>query len=156
MNIATLSKKNHSIAFSFVEMLVVIAIVFVILASAGGMFVFLRTIRATQSLNQAGQAVKYRLEEARSLTVASKNGLAYGVHLESAKVVLFVGPSYVAGASTNQTTLFDTSVTIPASGGINLTPAGSDVLFARITGAASKSGTRPWIRDSSARRTAPK
>lgn len=138
MNLAILFNKKREGAFTVVEMLVVLAVMALILASAGGMFSFLKNIRATQALNQGGQAVKYRLEEARSLTIASKNAVAYGVHFESGKIVLFIGPTYTAGLATNQTTTLDPLVTISS---INLTPAGSDVLFERVTGASNKSGT---------------
>jgi hypothetical protein len=55
------------------------------------------------------------------------------VHFESNKVTLFVGEVYSSGASTNEVLTFNSIVSIPTSGGINI-GGGSDVIFKRLTG----------------------
>ncbi|HBV01545.1 MAG TPA: hypothetical protein DEF00_04135 [Candidatus Taylorbacteria bacterium] len=78
------------------------------------------------------------LTKARSLTLAAKDGLSYGVHFEERKAVLFSGVSYSANASTNQIQLLNDEVKIST---IALTGGGAEVLFKKLSGATDQNGT---------------
>ncbi|OHA16702.1 MAG: hypothetical protein A3H57_00060 [Candidatus Taylorbacteria bacterium RIFCSPLOWO2_02_FULL_43_11] len=123
---------------TLVEVLVVMAISTFILAGSMGTYVFFNNIRNTEALNKAANTVKFRLEEARSLTISSKDSSVYGVHLEATQVVLFKGDTYVAGAASNQVSALGAYAIISS---INLSPSGSDIVFERLTGEASRTGT---------------
>ncbi|MEI6346022.1 MAG: prepilin-type N-terminal cleavage/methylation domain-containing protein [bacterium] len=120
---------------TLVEMLVVVAIVAMIAALATVSF---STVTARQSLDKSTDAVVAVLAQARSLTVSAKDAVAYSVRLLSAGPVLFVGSTYNAGASTNKPFVLDPRLSIS---NISLNGAGSDVLFSKLTGTTTQSGT---------------
>jgi prepilin-type N-terminal cleavage/methylation domain-containing protein len=122
-------------AFTIIETLVVIAII-------GVLFVIVLFTFADKGADKQLDAdvlnTKTLLEEARSLTTSAKEASAYGVHFETNKIVLFTGSTYTAGLSTNKESLLNSVVEISS---INLSGGGSDVVFDRLTGGTSKSGT---------------
>ena len=77
------------------------------------------------------------LNLARSQTLASESNTVYGVHFESSKIVRFKGAAYSSSDPLNQ--VFDLPAGTTASsislGGL------PDVIFERLTGRASASGT---------------
>ena len=92
----------------------------------------------TNNLEKSTAKVRGLLEEARSLTLASKYDTQYGVHFESAKAVLFQGASYSSTSATN------ISLTLPSSvriGTTTLSGGGNDVVFSRQAGGVSAYGT---------------
>ena len=131
----SIRQKNGGI--TLVEVLVSISISVFILAGAVGTYIFFKNIRNTEALNNAGNIAKFRLEEARSLTLSSKDSSVYGVHFETSAVVLFKGNTYVAGASTNDVSSLGPYATISTS----LNGGGSDVVFSRLTGETTQNGT---------------
>jgi hypothetical protein len=77
------------------------------------------------------------LSRARSRTLASENGKVYGVHFQTDKAVLFVGPTYATTSSANETYIFDSRAQIydiSIAGGAN-------VVFRRLTGETTNTGT---------------
>jgi len=120
---------------TLVEMVVVVAIVAMIAALATVSF---STITARQSLDKSTDAVVAVLDQARSLTVSAKDAVAYSVRLLSTGPVLFVGPTYNAGASTNKPLVLDPRLSIT---NISLSGAGQDVKFSKLTGTTTQSGT---------------
>lgn len=116
-------------------MVVVVAIVAMIAALATVSF---STVTARQSLDKSTDAVVAVLDQARSLTVSAKGAVAYGVRLLSTGPVLFVGSIYDANASTNKPLVLDPRLSLS---NISLNGAGQDVLFNKLTGTTTQSGT---------------
>ncbi|MFA5773588.1 MAG: prepilin-type N-terminal cleavage/methylation domain-containing protein [Candidatus Paceibacterota bacterium] len=128
-------KRNKGI--SIIEILIVISIIVIISAIAIPNF---SKFHNQQALRNTTEDVISLLNEARNSTISSKNSNTYGVHFQSDKVILFAGSSFNDSPSNKQINL-DSSVIIPATGGINLNGGGSDIIFARITGDTTNNGT---------------
>ena len=88
-------------------------------------------------LQSAVQDVQTAFLNARAKTMASNNNAVHGVHIETDKVVQFVGPTYTAGASSSIIFLFPPQLTATSS----LTGSSTDVVFSRFTGRAQATGT---------------
>lgn len=130
-----LSKVNRSPnGFTAIEILIVIAIIAVILATV---IPSLMTFRRNSVLNTETQEVVTLANRARLLSVSSKNDQQFGVHFETGKAVLFQGATYTSGVPTNEERVFDPSITATTV----LSGGGSEVLFAKVTGEASKIAT---------------
>lgn len=123
-----------SYGFSAVELLVVVALMSVLTAISASTFI---SVRQTQELKTASQDVWITIRSAHNATLSSDTDRAYGVRVEADRIVRFVAPTYTAGTTTNVTTNFPPSVTATTSftGGV------SEVVFARLTGEASATGT---------------
>lgn len=126
---------SFSRGFTLVELLITIAIILIL---AGLVVSNIGTFVQGQALNNGVDETIALINEARSRTLAGENGDEYGVHLQSDKAVLFVGPTYSSSASTNKVVTLDSSIVI---GSISLGGGGSDVLFDRITGDTNNYGT---------------
>ncbi len=127
---------STSRGFTLIETIVTIAI-------AGLIFTLVITnpfanFRNEQVLNGAVEEVLSTLQQARGQTIGSTADSQYGVHLESARIVLFAGASYNQNASTNQFVNLSPLVTLDT---ISLAGGGSEVIFQRLTGATSQSGS---------------
>ncbi len=121
--------------FSLIEIIIVIGILGLLTAISVATFV---TFRNSQGLNKDTETVVEVLEQARTQTLSSQNGSAYGVHFGTSAVTLFAGGTYAAGAAGNQIFSLLSSDTILT---ITLTGAGSDVVFNRLTGETGQDGT---------------
>ncbi len=119
---------------TLMEILIAIAIIMVLSALTYGTF---NTIGATKAIDTNTQQALLELQKARSLALASKNETQFGVHFATSTITLFEGPSYASSATTTPTSL-NSAVTITS---IALTGGGSDVIFDRLTGKTSQSGT---------------
>ena len=95
------------------------------------------SFRDAGALDEASAAVLSLLRDARARTLSSQGNTTYGVHFEETKAVLFSGAAYNSADASNEPYIFSTSVKISA---INL-GGPADVIFQRLTGAASASGT---------------
>ena len=120
---------------TLIEILLALAIVGIV--SAVGMSA-LSNANKNQALTLESEKVLSLLSRARSETLAAKDSSAFGVHFETSKAVLFKGPTYGAGASGNDIQALSDLVTISS---ISLSGGTSDVVFQKLTGAASASGT---------------
>jgi Tfp pilus assembly protein FimT len=121
--------------FTLLEIVIVIAVIiilFLIIFSAFSGF------NRNYALDTAAGQVASVLDEARSLTLASKGNTAYGVHFESSQVVLFKGTVYSTSDPNNSVHTLSSLVTISD---ITLSGGGSDAVFERLTGKLNKSGT---------------
>jgi prepilin-type N-terminal cleavage/methylation domain-containing protein len=121
--------------FTLIEMLLAIvllgiAVTFVVLSFG--------KLNAEQALDTSVESAVSVFSEARSMTLSSVNDSQYGVHLESAQVVLFKGSSYSSSDSANVPTTLNSQVALR---NITLSGGGSDVVFNRLTGATAKTGT---------------
>ena len=127
--------RSLSRGFTLVEILIVIAII----ATLSGLsFSAFHNLNASRALEREAGRVVAELQKARSLTISSKNNAQFGVHVQSSQVTLFQGTTFIAGSSTNSVTSINPLVTISS---ISLQGGVSDVIFQRITGKTSGSGT---------------
>lgn len=94
--------------------------------------------RKASLLNSSAELVASTLLGARVKTLSSEGGYAYGVHFENDRVVLFRGATYSAGDPNNVATVLPSAVEISA---IALAGGGSDLVFARLTGATTQYGS---------------
>lgn len=121
--------------FSIPELLVVLAlgaVMTTIVVSSFG------SSRDRKFLETDARNVLSIVEMARSQTLTSKNGTVYGVYFASTSVTLFTGSSYVQGAAGNLVTLLDSPVIVS---NVAFAGGGQSVVFNRLTGETSKSGT---------------
>jgi prepilin-type N-terminal cleavage/methylation domain-containing protein len=120
--------------FSFIELMLVLAIAGLLVGVSLGGF---SRMSASKALQADASIVKSVVEDARSRTLAARADSEYGVRFESTRVILFKGSSYVSGASTNVISDLNSRVSLSAA----LTGGGSEIIFERLTGKASKGGT---------------
>jgi Tfp pilus assembly protein FimT len=119
-----------------IEIIAVLAIMAIITFIVSGAF---SSSTGRQALDKKTAIVISLIDQARNQTLSSKADSAYGVHFETAKAVLFVGPTYSSTAtSTNVVEPINPLVRIST---ISLAGGGSDVLFNRLTGETAQSGT---------------
>lgn len=126
---------NIKNGFTLLEILVSIAIITLLTAIGWNT---LSRFRQTVDLNRSAEAGISSLNDARSRTLSSVDSSQYGVHFQTDSVVLFKGTSYATSNPDNVEFLVPGTVQISS---ISLTGGGSDVLFARLTGATNQSGT---------------
>lgn len=131
----TLEKVHARKGFTLVEVLVVMAIMLILtLISVQG----LQTFAYRTGYISAARTVFGALEEAQARTLASDGSLAYGVHFETDSVTIFQGSTYTAGTVTNDVR------TLPARTSIDniaLVGGTNNIIFTRLTGTTSSSGT---------------
>jgi len=121
--------------FTLIEILIVISIIVVLLAISTSSFT---NINKAESLKADVRNIISVIDEARGKTLSSKNSSQYGVHFEEFNTTLFTGAIYSSGNPTNQVTGLGSLTHISS---ISLNGGGSDVIFDRLTGATSQSGT---------------
>jgi prepilin-type N-terminal cleavage/methylation domain-containing protein len=120
--------------FTLIEVLVVIAILISLSTIGVGTF---KNMREHSALRIATEVVFQEITFARSNTLASANDTVYGVRVASTSVIRFTGQSYTPTSTSNRVTTFDEGVTATGS----LVSSGTSIVFARLTGEASASGT---------------
>lgn len=91
-----------------------------------------------EALQKDRQGLIALLSEARSLSLASKEALAYGVHIEEFKAVLFKGSVYSPSDSNNISYFFHNTVRSSAH---SLEGSSDEVLFSRLRGETTNFGT---------------
>lgn len=121
--------------FSLIELLAVIAIVAILAVLSYTTFF---DTNKSQALEKDRDLVVATLERARALTLASSGGRQFGVRIESDKVVLFPGNVYNSGNAENKVEPLNRFVTIAST---SIAGGGSEIIFERLTGKTSKSGT---------------
>jgi len=130
-------EKNLSQGVTALELLMVVAIMAILAAIVISPFA---QFRNSKVLDTAGENALSILARARGNTLSSKNSYQYGVHFESAQMVLFRGAIYNSLDANNEAVALDGALEIyptPPS----LTGGGSDVIFDRLTGKTSQDGT---------------
>ena len=121
--------------FNLVELLIIIAVLSLI--AFGSVSVFIN-FRNQQGLDKDTETIVEILQQARSQTLTSQNDSQYGVHISATKITLFTGSSYSSSDLSNKDyplTLSDTVLNVSLSGG------GNEVIFQRLSGETSQSGT---------------
>ncbi|OGZ33343.1 MAG: hypothetical protein A3I88_00650 [Candidatus Portnoybacteria bacterium RIFCSPLOWO2_12_FULL_39_9] len=120
--------------FSFIEILVVIAVsAIIILVMVAGFSSFYKS----QTLNSAVSQTISFISQARSMTLSSENASQYSLHFETSRIVLFKGVSFVEPNSNNRELVLPASVEIYD---ISLNGGGADLIFKRLTGETDKYG----------------
>jgi len=121
--------------FSLIEIIIIIAITVIV---ATIVFVSFSRLNKSQALDKDTLLVISTLNEARSQTLASKDSAAYGVHFNEFEIVIYEGPTYSAGDSTNRTFALSDHTRVSAT---TISGGGSDVLFQRLNGKTNHTGT---------------
>ncbi|MBA3733347.1 prepilin-type N-terminal cleavage/methylation domain-containing protein [Patescibacteria group bacterium] len=121
--------------FSIIELLMSLAIIGLLTTIILTSFV---SFRKNQSLSKDTETIVETLRQARNQTLSSKNSSNYGVHIESSKIVLFTGSTYVVNTASNQEFILNSTDNILS---ITLAGGGSEVVFNRLTGETSQNGT---------------
>ena len=121
--------------FSLVEILFAIAIIAVAITIVSLSF---SRLNSNIALESAQESVVTVFNEARSLTMLGKNEYQYGVNIQTSQLVLFRGTSYSSGNATNVLVPLNAAVGIR---NINISGGGSSVVFNRLTGATTNTGT---------------
>ncbi len=121
--------------FSFMELVVVIGILALLSLITFQLF---RTFTSAESLMKDARQVVSELNKAQSLTLSSKDADQYGVHLETSRITLFKGALYISTSTTNISSTLSPLVRISP---ISLAGGGSDVIFQRLTGETTQTGT---------------
>ncbi|MDO8590467.1 MAG: prepilin-type N-terminal cleavage/methylation domain-containing protein, partial [bacterium] len=121
--------------FTLIEILIVLVIAGIITLIVTGAF---SKATGREALDKETALTLSLLNQARSQTLSAKGALTYGVHFETTKAVLFIGPTYSSGASSNVTEPMNPLVEISD---ITLAGGGSDVVFNRLTGETGQIGT---------------
>jgi prepilin-type N-terminal cleavage/methylation domain-containing protein len=120
---------------TLLEFVVVIAIVVVLTSIIVNSF---SAFKNNKVLDTGVENILSVLAKARGNTLASKNAYQYGVHFESAQIVLFQGAVYSVSDPNNEIISLDTSLEVSS---ISLAGGGSEVIFDRLTGKTSENGT---------------
>lgn len=120
--------------FTLIEVLIALLIVGLVVTVLIASF---RSFTARRTLDGAAANVISALEVARAQTLDSLSDSAYGVHIETDRVVIFAGATYMPGDPGNRLILLSPQVSV----GSSLTGGTTDVSFARLSGKASATGT---------------
>lgn len=127
-------QRTPNFGFSAVELLVAFAVISILTAISAVAFI---SVRQTQELKVATQEVWLSLRSARNVTLSSDNDRAYGIHVDQGRIVRFVGPTYATSTLTNVISEFPARVIASTS----FSGGGSDIVFMRLSGDASATGT---------------
>ncbi|MBI2175409.1 MAG: type II secretion system protein [Parcubacteria group bacterium] len=120
------------LGFSLLEIVVALGILS-LLAGLGANAFF--SARAKQDLNHATSEITALLREARSRTLASEDGMPFGVFFLADRAILFRGQAYSEGESAEKTVQMPPRIEIAA---INL--SGNKTVFERLLGNAVPAG----------------
>ena len=124
----------NSRGFSLAEVVVVVAIIAILAVIGVGAFV---SGRQSAEFDAVSDGIVSVLEKARSDALAGKGGTNFGVKINASSYVFFAGSSYNAGDSSNITYQVSSGFTLSTT----LGGAGSVVIFSRLTGTPSSTGT---------------
>ncbi len=129
---------NYNKGFTFIELLIVIAIIGILSLIT---IPNLSNFRKEQALKNTTENVITLLDKAQSDSLSSLNSNNYGVHFASNYMVYFVGSTFSNTNPNNKKVDFEPGVAIPLNGGINLNGGGSNIIFPRLTGNVVGYGT---------------
>jgi prepilin-type N-terminal cleavage/methylation domain-containing protein len=129
-----MEKSKTQWGFTVVELLVGISILAMVMSVSLGVFY---SLNKSQAIKQSTLTVATAIRQARSLTLASKDGFQYGVHFGTSKAVLFKGTIYSDSDPNNQYYILHPLVEIS---NINLGGV-DDILFQKLSGTTEQPGT---------------
>lgn len=114
----------------------IIALIIVSLISSIALWYF-KNAESDEALSKDRLGLISLLEEARSLSISSRQAQTYGVRLQADQAILFGGSSY-ATSSDNKIHIFNSKV---ALSDYSLSGGGNDIVFFRLNGSTSHTGT---------------
>lgn len=120
--------------FTLIEILVVIAILLIIATFAVSAF---RAMLQASGKRIAVVEITDALREARNNALSSKNDAVYGVRVASTSVTRFIGSTFTSGHASNTVYFFEAGAMATGT----LVNDGVSIVFARLTGAPSATGT---------------
>lgn len=130
-----LRKKNENLGFTFIELMVVLAIFSII---AGIVLQQGASLSTAVELENAANNIDLKIRTAKTRSIGALNDKNYGVHFEPSRIVIFDGTSaYVDGAAGNEVFNLPQNVEINS---ITLYGGGSNIIFDRLTGNTSSYG----------------
>lgn len=132
--------KNNSKGFTVVEMLVALAIMLILLAVGVSAF---SGLARKSAVNKEADIVLSYIDKAHRQTVAAVEGSSFGVRFSTSTADFFEGSSYAAAS---EVTSYALSPGISLS--ISLSGGEEEVVFERLTGEASATGTIDVVNDS--------
>jgi prepilin-type N-terminal cleavage/methylation domain-containing protein len=121
--------------FTLMEILGVIAVMTILMTIVLTSF---STLNKNQALDKTARYVASIIEEARGNTLFSKNDSQYGVKFSASSVTLFKGATYSSSSPDNVVYELNPLVTIS---NISLSGGGSEMVFDRLTGNTTQTGT---------------
>ncbi len=130
-----LKQSQNNKGFTIIETLLAIIILGIAVTMVTLSF---SKIQSHQALEKSSLLVLSVLSEARSHTLSAVSDSRYGVNFQNDQLVLFRGTSYATTTSTNVFTTLNPLVGIR---NIYLAGSSTSVVFERLTGKASVSGT---------------
>lgn len=122
--------KNTKSGITLVEVMVIIFLVVIVSTIV---FTNLSSFKKEQVLRNTASDIVTFLNKAKQNTLSSINSSSYGVHFENSRMILFSGNTYSSSDPNNEIVNFNSLVSIPTIGGLNI-GGGSDVVFERLTG----------------------
>jgi prepilin-type N-terminal cleavage/methylation domain-containing protein len=120
--------------FSFIEIIIVLAIIAILTA---GVVISFSGFREINELNKETERMMTLILLARSKTISSEESFQYGIHFATSSVTIFRGTIFSAGDPNNLKTDLSPAVEIFQ---INLN-GGSEAVFQKITGKTENYGT---------------
>ena len=127
--------RSYKKGFSLSELLISVGVMVLLL---GLIFTVFSSFNKKEALSKSTDIVISVLNEARQLTLFSKDDAIYGVHFDTNQAVLFKGESYLEGDESNIYFKINPVVEITT---INLAEGGSEVFFNRLTGETEDYGS---------------
>ena len=121
--------------FTFIEIIISVAILATLTLIIVGSF---SRFNKSITLSRDAERIVSMLNEARTNTIASKNGVQYGVHFEASRAILFSGAVYDENAIDNNAFLLKTFESIS---NVSLGGGGDNVVFNRVTGTTINFGS---------------
>jgi len=131
----TKTKTRPLFGFTVLEILIVIAIISILSAIS---FYSFSDLNKREVLEKETLKVLSLIQDARSLTLSSKNSSQYGVYFNTGSIVSFVGDTFNPSDTANVATNLSSRVSVSS---INLEGGGSEVVFQRLSGKTDQSGT---------------
>jgi prepilin-type N-terminal cleavage/methylation domain-containing protein len=123
----------HSKGFSVIEVLAVMLILSIV---AGFTMIGFQNYARYQQYNQAVNDVQFILKQTRLAARNAQNDSDHGIHFANDSITRFVGDTFASGAAGN-TVIPYSLVTIQW----NLTAGVDDIVFDKLTGLPSATGT---------------
>lgn len=117
--------------FTLIEALLVIGLLSLI-AVLG--IPFYQSFQTQSQLDSASLTILQALHTARIESLSGKNNTDHGVHIETHRIVSFIGSAYVPNDPQNFVVDLPNAITLSSA-------FGPDVIFARRTGEAQQTGT---------------
>ncbi len=129
------SKRCSTLGFTVLEILIVIAIIAILSAIS---FYSFSNLNKRELLEKETLKALSVIQDARSLTLSSKDSSQYGVYFNGSDLVSFSGSVYNPSEPENVLTSLSSRVYVSS---INLSGGGSELVFQRLNGKTEQFGT---------------